>query len=295
MLEKALALDPHFAEARRWHGFASVLMIDSGRSNDTAWLYKAEEEFRQALQDEPGLESIHSALTALYVYQGRHDLARSEIEKGLKLKPDDPEVLMWLINYDILKGEYSEATTLVNRILEREPLFSPARWNLADILRQQGDFAGAVREMGKVLDLAPGSVNGIALAVAYLDAGDLPKARALLEQSRAVDKKNFVLRLAWAALLALEGKPADALEEMDTEVLKYAEISPLITVQAAEVYAVVGDKSKALDWLDRAVRNQDDRAEWFRRDPLLASIRQEPRFAEILEPIEHRKKQLGKQ
>lgn len=53
LLEKSLELDPKFAYARAWYGFTHVLLIDAGLSNDTAWLYKAEEELRQALQDDP--------------------------------------------------------------------------------------------------------------------------------------------------------------------------------------------------------------------------------------------------
>ena len=58
---------------------------------------------------------------------------------------------------------------------------------------------------------------------------------------------------------------------------------------------MLGETSKALDWLDRAVRNGDERAEWFRRDPLLASIRQQPRFQQILDSIAYRQKQRLKQ
>ena len=51
MLERALEIDPKFAEARAWYGFTFVLEIDSGYSNNTSLLYKAEEELRRALQE----------------------------------------------------------------------------------------------------------------------------------------------------------------------------------------------------------------------------------------------------
>ncbi len=58
----------------------------------------------------------------------------------------------------------------------------------------------------------------------------------------------------------------------------------------AEFYAVVGDTPKALEWLDLAVRNGDERVEWFRRDPLLASIREHPRFKQILDTVASRRR-----
>jgi serine/threonine protein kinase/Flp pilus assembly protein TadD len=292
MLEKALELDPHFAEAHRWYGFTHILMIDKGRSNDTSWLYKAEDEFRRASQDDPELASIHSALACLYFYQGRYELLRSEVAKALESRPVDQEAETWLAIFQMLSGEYAAAMDWWNEVLDREPLFAPARWNRADILRQQGNFAEAVREMKNLLDQSPESIYAISkLGVAYLDAGNLAEARRTLERGRGLDPKNFQLRTIWAALLALEGKPREAVEEMDAGVLKYAEICVLFTSLVAEVYALVGDRQKALDWLETAVRKGDDRAEWFRRDPFLASLRHdEPRFQQILSSIESRKK-----
>ena len=54
---------------------------------------------------------------------------------------------------------------------------------------------------------------------------------------------------------------------------------------AAEFYAVLGDPGRALEWLDQALRIGDERAEWFSRDPLLANIRNLPRFKQILDSI----------
>jgi hypothetical protein len=42
------------------------------------------------------------------------------------------------------------------------------------------------------------------------------------------------------------------------------------------------------------VRNGDERAEWFQRDPLLENIRHEPRFKQILESIAFRRQSRSK-
>jgi hypothetical protein len=71
MLERALALDPGFVEARGWYGFSYVLTIDIGESNDVGLLYRAEEEIRRALKDDPNSARAHSALGIIYYYRGR--------------------------------------------------------------------------------------------------------------------------------------------------------------------------------------------------------------------------------
>lgn len=94
----------------------------------------------------------------------------------------------------------------------------------------------------------------------------------------------------WALLLALEGKRQEALQTMDDETLKFLGASVVTTLGAAEFYAVLENTPKTLEWLEKVVRNGDERVEWFRKDPLLANIRQDPRFRQIVDLIETRRK-----
>jgi Tfp pilus assembly protein PilF len=291
MLEKALEFDPEFAEARAWYGFTFVLEIDSGLSNDSSWLYRAEKELRRALSDDPDLAHTHSALSALYLYQGRKDLAFEEAKKGLALDPNEWDSNIWLSNYHVLSGDYVSAKDLLRQTLERDPLLFPARMCLADLLRYEGDPSGAVRELSKILEQDPQNIYAhFKLARAYIEMSDLIRARQALEGLTPKGERSYDVRTTWALLLALEGKAAEAREKMDEECLKYGALSVFTTSSVAGFYAVAGEPEKALDWLERAVRNGDERAEWFRRDPLLAKIRDLPRFRQILESIDNRRK-----
>jgi predicted Zn-dependent protease len=108
----------------------------------------------------------------------------------------------------------------------------------------------------------------------------------MLEGISAATHPNFRVRLLWALLLAREGKADAAIAALDAETLKYAGIAMFAPAQLAEVYALAGRPDEALDWLDRAVRNGDERSAWFRRDAFLASIQDQPRFRLILDSIE---------
>jgi serine/threonine protein kinase/Flp pilus assembly protein TadD len=286
MLEKALELDPHFAEARRWLGFSYVLMIMEGHSNDTSVLYEAEKQLREASQEDPGLASVHSALAYVYFLEGRKELIAGEIEAGLKAAPEDAETLMALVQYHRFNGETARAVALAKGILQREPLFFPARMTFGNLLQMQGDTSGAIREEEKLLEQAPQSIAvTYFLSLAYFDAGELAKARAILEGIRALHLENYWVRVAWALLLALEAKRQAAVAAMDAEVQKFAAANVFVTLQAAEFFAVLGENAKALEWLERGVRNGDGRAEWFRRDRFLGSIRHDPRFQQILDSV----------
>ena len=291
MLERALELDPKFAEARGWYGFTFILEIDSGFSNDSSRLYKAEQELRRALQDDPGSARAHASLAALSFYQGRLELIPEEAKKALALNPDEVDAKIWWSNYYVARGEYASAKTLLHQLLDRDPLFFPARMFLGDILRMEGDIAGAIREQKKILEQDPRNVYAAQnLARAWIDDGDLPKARRSLENLSPEDQGGFEIKLTWALLLALEGKPKEALKKMDEESRKYGALAVWSTSVVADFYAVMGDSENALDWLERAVRNGDERDEWFRRDPLLAKIRNLPRFGQIIDSIRFRRK-----
>ncbi len=291
MLERALEIDPKFAEARGWYGFTFILEIDGGYSNDSSWLYKAEQELRRALQDDPGSARSHACLAALYFYQGRKDLIPEEAKKALLLNPDEVDAKIWWINYYVANGENAPAKGLINRVLDGDPLFFPARMMLGDILRVEGDIDGAIREQRKILEQDPRNIYAAQkLARAYIDRNDLPGARRTLEGLSPDEQQGFEIRLAWALLLALEGKTKQALEKMDSESLKFGELAVWSTSVVAEFYAVLGDSQKSLDWLEKAVRNGDERDAWFRRDPLLSNIRDLPRFRQIIGSIEFRRR-----
>src|SRR5262249_29562381 len=185
-----------------------------------------------------------------------------------------------------------EAIRAARKLVESEPLFWPARYFLGELLREQGKTEEAIRAFETVLARDPQNSTVLrCLARAYLDAGDLPRASQTLERLKPQDAANFRVRMVRAQLYALQGKRAMALREMDTEVLKHAELQPFAALDAAEVYAVLGKKDKAIEWLQRTVRKGDCRAHWLRIDPLLANVRGHPRFKQILNSMEFRRQQ----
>ena len=292
MLKRSLELDPQFAEARAWYGFSFVLEIDSGLSNDTGSLYKAEEEMRQALRDAPDTARAHSGLEAVYLYQGRKELIPEEAKKALQINPEEIDANIWLANYFYSNNDESSAMALLRQLQKKYPLFYPARMCIADILRTRGDVGGAIDECKKILEQDPRNLYATQkLARAYIDAGDFQRARLSLESLSADDQGRYEIKLTWALLLAQEGKKKEALQKMDPDALKYAALAIWSTSLAAEFYALIGDSSKALEWLELAVRNGDERDDWFRRDPLLASVRDQPKFKQIIQSIAARRQQ----
>jgi tetratricopeptide (TPR) repeat protein len=297
MLERAIELDPHFAEGRAEYGFTHALMFIGGLSNDSGWLYKAEEEIRRALQDDPRNARAHSALATVFLVGGRKELVPAEVGKALQDNAQDAAAYGWLQNYYQLNGEYDRANEVARKVLAINPLFFPVRLMLGETLQSMGDVPAAISEMEKVAEQAPSNLVGVFyLARGYIISGDARNARRILERTEPASRQNYLTRLTWALLSAREGRRAEALREMDEGLQKFAsELGRVsVTLAVAEFFAILDEKETALDWLARAVRNGDERAEWFKRDPLLAGIRDQPRFDQILKSIDFRRQQRPK-
>jgi tetratricopeptide (TPR) repeat protein len=297
MLERAIELDPHFAEGRAEYGFTHALMFIGGLSNDSGWLYKAEEEIRRALQDDPKNARAHSALATVFLVGGRKELVPAEVGKALQDNAQDAAAYGWLQNYYQLNGEYDRANEVARKVLAINPLFFPVRLMLGETLQSMGDVPAAISEMEKVAEQAPSNLVGVFyLARGYIISGDVRNARRILERTEPASRQNYLTRLTWALLSAREGRRAEALREMDEGLQKFAsELGRVsVTLAVAEFFAILDENDTALDWLARAVRNGDERADWFTRDPLLAGIRDQPRFDQILKSIDFRRQQRPK-
>ena len=289
MLERALEADPHFAEARAYLGFTHWLRIDSGYSSDSSLLYLAEEELRHALRDDPDSPTAHVGFAAVYFFQGQKDLVPLELAKALRVYPDHRDALHEIVCFHWINGDYAAMEALARHLMEQHPLFWPTRMDYGDALRSLGKSGDAIREQEIVLEQDPKHIYALRfLARAHLDAGDLESARRVLDRAPEADRLGY-WKIISALLLAVEGKMAEAAGEMDAEVLKYASFVVWYTAEVAAYYAVAGQIPAALEWLERAVRNGDERLEWFQREPLFANLRSHPRFTQILDSVAYRR------
>ena len=173
--------------------------------------------------------------------------------------------------------------------LERNKMDNVSRMFMGEALRMQGDTAGAIHTLERALQQGPHHPTAAwFLTMAYLDHGKLEKARALLEGMRPEFEKNYAWRHAWAILLAVEGKHKEALETMDEDTLKFARLTWSVTSTTSDFYALQGDHSKAIEWLQLAIGRGDERVSYFRRNPRLERLRSDPRFQSLLKSVEAR-------
>jgi tetratricopeptide (TPR) repeat protein len=288
--DRALTLDPNFSEARRFRAFYRVIRILNGYDNDASELYRAEEELRRVSAEAPDLVNLPSSLAAVYVTLGRKELVPLEkLDRSINESPAAAPAI-WRAILHLLAEENEEAKDLFLRLLQGDPVVGPPRQLLGEVLRSEGDTGGAIRAEQRVLEQAPANISAIwVLSTAYLDEGNTAAARSLLEEKRPLFDANYLWKHSWALLLAAEGRHNEARQAMDEKTLRFADVVFWATTPTADFYALLGEKSKALDWLQKAVRNGDERIHYFQRNPRLASLRNDPRFQSIIRTVQARR------
>jgi hypothetical protein len=78
------------------------------------------------------------------------------------------------------------------------------------------------------------------------------------------------------------GKEAEARKELEALLSDGRFGSPLAK---ARIYAMLGEKDQAFEWLHRACDERDSGVIWLKTDPVLDSLRSDVRFAELLEEM----------
>ena len=79
-------------------------------------------------------------------------------------------------------------------------------------------------------------------------------------------------------------KAEQTLHELD-EIAKQRYVSP---ASRATVYLGLGEKAKALDWLEKAFEDRDP-IFWWIQDQLYDSVRSEPRFQALMQKVDRLK------
>jgi len=116
------------------------------------------------------------------------------------------------------------------------------------------------------------------LGVIYLLRSDRKAARAEIQQEPSPFWRQFGLAL----LRQAEGTGREADRLLAEFIEAYQDEDAF---QVAELYAYRGDKDRAFEWLERAYHQRDGGLAQITGDPLLAVLRDDPRWPVFLEKM----------
>jgi tetratricopeptide (TPR) repeat protein len=246
------------------------------------------EDARRALTGDSTLVEAHTAVALANVHEWKWDAAEAAYKRAIAADPSYPTAHQWYgeLLYNTSRLDSSIAETRRARTLDPlAPILSTALGYALTIARRYDE---AIAELKRGLELAPNlGVMHSVYGFANLFAGKSAEARAELETAVRNDPDLVMRKGQLAYVYARTGDPGRArtlLEEMKSKASEAGH-----EVAFALVYVALGEKDKALDLLESAVKKRDIgllTAASPLDDPTYDSIRNEPRFIKILEQMD---------
>lgn len=275
---RAMELDPGSGEAYR--GLAWSL-VDAGDPEG------AEAAFIDAIRTQPTGWAGYSHLGSFYFRQGRFAEALGSFRKVVELTPDNADGYRNMaVMYQSL-GRMDAAIAAYEHSLELKPDYRTYS-NLATLYRSQGEYEKAAWAYETAINLNDKNcfVWG-SLAATY----KLIPARAALADSVyrcaiARGEAQLAINPNDALILAVLGQFHAMIEEVATartmvdRALRIAPDQPDILFYASGTYEFIGDRSRALDAVQRALEAGYPADAWL-QEPSLAGLVSDPEFARI--------------
>ncbi len=274
MFREAVAADPRYAEA--YAGLAEALAFSSKPIEQT------QAALNRALELNPDLAEAH-ALAGLNAVNHEWNWAKAEREfrRAIALNPNLAEAHQWFGDFLGYMGRFDESAAELNAAIALDPL-SPILWSdKCEMLTLASRYTEAITACRYVLDMYPDYfIAHFHLAHAYMLNG---QPRQALEAAQAAVREDeraiAVARLAQAYAAADDGARARAL------LAKLAASGEDRTVpsEIAACYAILGERDRALDWLEKGRLTGAALMIELKKDPVFAPLRTEPRFLAILD------------
>jgi TolB-like protein/lipoprotein NlpI len=279
---EAIRLDPRYALA-----IASRSIVLSYGAAEAATPAAAREGFDKAQADAqtamalaPDLAQAHLAL-ATVLELGTLDFTRAseEYQRALALAPGNAQVLRISGLFATYMGHIDAGLAAARRAVVLDPLARDSHSVLGRALHAARRYEEAIEVLSGGINLDPHDKAFYTYrGFAYYALGALESARASCETNRDYSGNQWCLAVTYDKL----GKHAEA--EAEIAKLK-ASFGDVMAYQYATFYAQRGDKPKALEWLETALRLRDAGLESLRSDSLLDPIRQEPRFQAVIREL----------
>ena len=276
----AIRLDPNYAlaYAARSLAFGSFAKnYATGPDAVRANFDKAELDARKAIALAPDLGLGHLALASVFERLLDFRLAKEEYDRALELDPGSARTLSNRGFFAVLMGHTDMGLTAQRRAVTLDPLNSTYYGGLGASLffAGLGDEAMAVYRSGQRVDPDDADLNADIGILEYV-RGNFESARTTCENrgGSQIDLSLVCLAITYDKL----GRRGDA--EASLAKLKSARGDAAASMYA-RIYAQWGNRTRALDWLEMAMRLRDPWLVNVKTSPLLDPLRKEPRFQAI--------------
>ena len=280
---QAISLAPNYAQA--YAGLASVYTeISSSYLLPTEAMPKAKEAVQKALALDGSLAEAHIALAEVYWWgDWNFAAAEQEFKRALELSPNEPTVQVEYGNFLARLGRVDEAMALANKALQLDSISPFVNGNLGSILYFTRQSDRLIEQAKKMLDLDRNSSDGHTwLGRAYMQKGLYDQAIPELQRTADPQTGDGLAQLGYT--YAMAGRKAEALKTL-AELESLAERRYSSPVRIACIYAGLGDKERAFEWLEKGFAGRSDHLTQLKTECMFDSLRTDRRFPDLLRRV----------
>ena len=284
--DQAIEKDPNFALA--YVGLADSFVVPANALPPSEKMPKAKAAVTRALELDDALAEAHTALArTLTIYDWDWAGAEKEFKRALELNPRYAVAHEWYGTYFEMLGRYDESIAERKRALELDPLSLIINFELGTAFYYGRDYDKAIEQFKKTLELDPNfpPVDSF-ISAAYEQKG-------MYDQAVAGFQKGITIRggTEWSFsksglghAYAVSGKSEEALAVLgEMKQLSQKEYVPSDGI--AIIYAGLGEKDKAFEWLEKAYQEHAFKMAWIKVEPRWESLRSDPRYPDLLSRI----------
>lgn len=290
--ERAIAADQNYAPAHA--GLASAYALLAIAPFDflppLEAMPKAEKAARTALELDSSFAEAHTALALVnHHYHWKWKEAEAGYEQAIELNPDHADTHLWyswlLLALSRRDAAFDEIEQTMSIVQETDPHRLVAVHTTRAAAYYFGrDFKRAVAECEKAEQLDPQyfMLHFIA-GRAYMRLGEHARAIAHLKAAQATGEMPL-MDAALGLAYAVSGKKEQTMKLAETfkSAAKKRYIPP---TYFGMLFAGMGDKDKALVWLEKAFAERADGLTWLNVEPMLDDVRSDPRFQNLIHRI----------
>ncbi|MFC2142317.1 protein kinase [Acidobacteriota bacterium] len=270
-------------------GYAYFQSYNLGFKKEKSTLQKGKECAEKVFSLNPDSYIGHFLRAVIHWKTGDIQAAIREHRKTLELNPNHLDSLVHLGYFYTISGKPTAAKPWLVRLKEIAPLDWLAVWTAGEAECEVGNFGKSLEYLATSAGLDPENPFcqiAYAHGLAYLNR--IEESYKILGKLGKESPDTWLGQLSSFFLYALQNKKTEAMQAVSENLIKAARGDELMPLWMAECYAMIHEKSEAVDWLEEGAKwgfiNYPFLNEY---DPFLENIRGEPRFKKLMERVKH--------
>jgi TolB-like protein/Tfp pilus assembly protein PilF len=283
-LRNALELDPDYAPAHAALGDAYMLLGEMGGLSQNEARSLADTAIRRALELDPALAEAHASAGYWKLrYEWSWGESEAALRRAIQLNPSSAEAHQWYARSLAFAGRFAEAGKQLERARELDPLSSTISAHLGQLYLFARQYDRAAERLQKALELNPHHALVLHnLGELLLAQGRFAEATPVLQKSVELageSHSHYLGILAYA--YAGAGRSQDARKVL-RELERRTRRGLASTFDVACLHVALGDKERALAWLEEGYERRDPWLTELKVWPWLDSLLPDPRFQDLL-------------